>query len=149
MRSVPASTLSDLLLPTGLRYRAISVAVSTPRETYPEGAPIPITITMRNALPVPITITTASPLLWTWDVDGAAEASRVPLRDPPDEPGTFRFDRGERKQFRRRWPQAFKVSGSEWASADPGEYTIGAGVNVPDADEKGLYDETTVTIAAE
>jgi len=149
LRSINGSAWSRRLLPTRVRRRAISVEVSTPRTEFSEGEPIPFTVTMKNALPVPVTIRTASPLLWTWDVDGDAEASRVSLRDPPDESGAFEFDRGERKRFRKRWRQLFRVTESEWEPAAPGEYDIGAGINVEDAEGSGLYDATTVTIVSD
>ncbi|MFB6074544.1 MAG: hypothetical protein ABEJ89_05990 [Haloarculaceae archaeon] len=145
MRSVPSGALSRLLLPHSLRYRAISVSVSTPRDTYDVDEPVPFAVTMRNRLPVAVTVPTRSPLLWTWSVDGLREASQVP-HDPPDERAGFAFDRGERKTFRRRWRQVFRVTDDEWKAAGPGEYTIGAGINVADAAAKGVYDETTVRV---
>lgn len=101
---------------------------------------------MANTMPFPVTFRTRSPILWTWEIDGATEAARVSIRDPPDEPGEFRFGRGERKRFEKRWEQLFRVSASEWEPVEPGEYTIGAGLNVDSAVEKELYDETTVHI---
>jgi len=145
-RSVPGAALSRLLVPEWLRYRAISLDVSTPRSTYPIGARIPVRVTMRNVLPVPVTIPTRSPVLWTWSIDGVREASRVPPRDPPDEAGAFGFERGERKRFERRWDQLFRVSDAEWEPAGPGTYTVGAGINVEDPAEKGVYAETTVRV---
>lgn len=146
MRSVDSTGLSRLVVPNWLRHRAISIDVSTPQSTYPTDVAVPFRVTMRNAMPFPITITTESPILWSWEVDGVTEASHVPLHDPPDERRGFRFDRGERKQFRKRWQQRFRVADDEWESADPGTYTIGSGLNVENPAEKGLYDETTVTI---
>lgn len=149
MKSVDSSLLSRLFVPPTLRHRAVSVTVSTPETEYVVGDPVPFRVTMRNALPIPVAIRTQSPLLWTWNVDGVAEASHVPLRDPPDEPGRFAFDRGERKRFSRRWTQQFRVSESEWEPVEPGEYTVGAGINVDDPAGRGLYDETTVRIRPE
>jgi hypothetical protein len=149
MRSVPSGLLSRLFVPNWLRYRAVSVALDTPRTDFVAGEPVPFRVTMKNALPIPITVPTLSPVLWTWDVDGVREASHVPLQTPPDEPRGFRFDRGERKQFTRRWNGLFQVSASEWEPATPGEYTLGAGINVEDAAGKGLWDETTVRLVSE
>ncbi|KYH25896.1 hypothetical protein HAPAU_25740 [Halalkalicoccus paucihalophilus] len=149
MRSVDGTALSRRLVPDWLRHRAISVEVSTPKTAYTPHESIPFRVTMTNSIPFPITFRTRSPLLWTWYVDGVAEASRVSLRDPPDEPGEFRFARGERKRFVKRWEQAFRVSKREWESAGTGEFTIGAGLNVENASEKGLTDETTVRIVPE
>ncbi|MFW6382467.1 MAG: hypothetical protein ACOCZD_00330 [Haloferacaceae archaeon] len=146
LRSVPSSTLSDLLVPVGVRHRFVSLEVSTPDPEYSVGEPIPFTVTMRNRLPVPVSLSTVSPLLWEWSVDGDVEASSVQLRDPPDDPGEFAFDRGERKEFRKRWDQMFRVSDTEWEPAEPGEYTIGAAINTADAGAKGLSAETTVRI---
>ena len=149
MRSVNSTALSRRLCPRSLRYRAISIDVSTPRTEYPAGDAIPFTVTMRNPLPVPIAIQTRSPLLWTWHVDGATEAARVPIHDPPDESGELVFDRGERKQFTKRWQQLFRVSDSEWEPAEPGEHTLSAALNVANAAERGLRDETTIRIRAD
>lgn len=146
MRSVNATALSRRLLPGWLRRRAVSVEVSTPREAFPLGATIPFRVTMINTMPFPVTFRTRSPILWTWEIDGETEAARIPIRDPPDEPGEFRFGRGERKRFEKRWEQLFRVSPSEWESVVPGEYTIGARLNVDNAVKKGLYDERTVRI---
>ncbi|MDL5363755.1 hypothetical protein [Halalkalicoccus sp. NIPERK01] len=146
MRSVNGTALSRRLVPYWLRHRAVSVEVSTPRTEYALGDPVPFRVTMRNSMPFPIALRTRSPRVWTWSVYGVTDASRVSLRDPPDEPGEFRFDRGERKRFTKRWEQAFRVSASEWERAGPGEFTIGAGLNVDDAKGKGLYDEVAVRI---
>ncbi|WP_255169559.1 hypothetical protein [Natrononativus amylolyticus] len=149
MRSINSTAWSRRLVPNRLRHRAISVSVSTPRSAYPVGTPVPFEVTMYNSMPFPIVIGTRSPVVWTWHVDGVEEASHVPLRDPPDEPQGFRFDRGERKRFRRRWSQSFRVSDSEWEPATPGEHVIGVGLNVEDAAEKGLYAETTIEVVPE
>lgn len=145
MRSVPGKRLSSLLVPEWLRYRALSVDIETPKVAYDPGERVPIRVRMRNALPIPVTVTTESPLLWTWDVDGVPEASHVE-RAMTDERGEFAFDRGERKTFTRTWHQSFRVSENEWEPADPGEYTIGARLNVPDAAGRGVAAETTVRI---
>ncbi|WP_336336778.1 hypothetical protein [Haloarcula brevis] len=140
-RSIDGRAWSDRLVPTWLRYRAVSVDVEAPRTA---GAEVPFVVTMKNALPVPITLPTDSPRPWTWYVDGVPEASHVD--SVPDEAGSLRFDRGERKRFRRRWDRLFRVSDDEWEPAPAGEYTIGAGLSVADAAERGLYSETTVRI---
>lgn len=145
-RSVPSGLLSSLFVPDALHRRAISVSVSTPQSTYPVGRRIPFYVEMRNTYPFPVSVTTNSPMLWTWFIDGKQEASEVPLRDPPDERGTFSFNRGERKQFRKVWNGTFKRTEMEWKRATPGEYTIGAGFNVDDPESAGLYDETTVEL---
>jgi hypothetical protein len=148
-RSIDATGLSRRLVPARLRHWAISIDVSTPESEYPAGSTVPFAVTMKNAMPFPVTITTRSRLLWQWDVDGHPEASRHGSREVPDGQAAFEFDRGERKRFRRRWNGMFRLSASEWEQPDPGTYTLGAGINVPDAAEKGLYDETTVRIVPE
>lgn len=145
MRSVPGAALSRLFVPDWLRFRALSVGIETQQSVYAVGDPVPFRVTLRNTLPIPITVETDSPLLWTWTVDDLPEASHVDRR-VPDERGSFTFDRGERKRFVRRWPQSFRVSDDEWAPADPGEYTLGASLRVPDAVAKGVAAETTVRI---
>jgi hypothetical protein len=148
-RSIDTRGLTRWIVPARLRHWSVSIDVSTPRSEFPAGATVPFAVTMKNAMPFPVTIATRSRLLWQWDVDGVPEASRVDLRDVPEGEAAFEFDRGERKQFRRRWNGMFRLSGGEWEPATPGEYTIGAGINVADAAEKGLYDEATVRIVPE
>ncbi|WP_424000507.1 hypothetical protein ACOZ4I_13855 [Haloarcula salina] len=142
-RSVDAAAWSDRLLPTWLRYRAVSVDVAVP-DGASTRTEIPFVVTMKNALPVPVTIPTDSLRPWTWYVDGLPEASHVD--SVPSEASAIRFDRGERKRFRRRWDGLFRVSEDEWEPAAAGEYTIGAGLSVPDAAERGLYSEATVSL---
>lgn len=141
------AALSRRLVPDWLCTRAISIEISTPKTKYSPGKWIPFRVTMANSMPFPIAFRTRSPVLWTWNVDGIREASRASIREIPDEPGAFRFDRGERKRFTKRWTQTFRVSKTEWEPADPGEYTIGAGINVDS--QNGLYDETTVRVLPE
>ncbi|MBV0903612.1 hypothetical protein [Haloarcula salina] len=143
-RSLDAAAWSDRLLPRWLRYRAVSVAIEVPNEASTR-AEIHFVVTMKNALPVPVTIPTDSLRPWTWYVDGLPEASHVD--SVPNEASAIRFDRGERKRFRRRWDGLFRVSEDEWERAPAGEYAIGAGLSVPDAAERGLYSEATVSLA--
>lgn len=144
-RTVPAEALSRTLVPRWLRNRAVSVGVSSPASVYRREEAVPFTVEMKNAMPFPITIPTRSPLRWSWYVDDVREASHV-AETPPKEPGALVFDRGERKSFGRNWQQVFRVSESEWEAVPPGEYTIGAALDVDDPTGKGLYDETTVRI---
>lgn len=146
MRSVPSRLLSNLLIPESLRQYAVSVAVRSPKTVYPERTRIPFTITMKNQMPFPIALRTDTPLVWSWDVNGVAEASHVSLREPSDDSGVLQFSRGERIVVTRHWDQTFRVSETKWERAGPGEYTIGAGINRENATECGLYDQVTVTI---
>jgi hypothetical protein len=144
-KTLPAATLTRWLLPARLHRWAVSVSVDTPATAFERGEPVPVSIEFRNPLPVPVTVRTRSPVPWTWHVDGHRDASEVP--EPlPESPTRFTLDRGERRRFTRRWEQSFRVSETEWRPADPGEHTIGAGLDVADAAEKGVYDETTVRI---
>jgi hypothetical protein len=148
MRSIDGTAWSRRLVPNWLRYRAVSVDVSTPRREFHPDETVPFRVTMENALPIPVTVAVESPVLWTWHVDGLREASHVPA-DPPDERRGFRFGRSERKVFTRRWRGSFRVAEDEWEPAEPGEYTVGAALNVPDAAGKGLAAETTVRLLPE
>lgn len=146
MRSVPSGFLSRLVVPHWLRYRATSISVSTPDRAFAPTERIPFTVTIRNGLPIPITLTVDSPIPWTWSIDGHPEASHVPRTDVPDEQRGFHLERGERKQFHKRWSGSFKVGAREWEPAEPGEHTISVRLNVEDAAGKGLTDETTIEI---
>ena len=145
-RSIDASAWSDRLVPHGLRCRFVSLRISTPQTEYSRGEEVPFSVTMTNRLPIPVTIRTASPVLWTWSVDGLEEASRVRLREPPDRPARLHFARGERKRFRKSWSGLFRVADREWRPAEPGTYTIRAEINVGGSPRDDLADETTVQI---
>lgn len=145
-RSVDSTALSRRLLPSRLRQWAISVDVRTPDNEYPIGAQIPFEVTMKNALPMPVTIPVRSRVPWNWSVNGFTEASHLEQEHDKSNPSGFQFDRGERKEFRKRWDGMFKVESARWEEAEPGEYTIGAGVNVDSSAAKGLYDETTIQL---
>lgn len=145
-RSIDTGSLSRWLVPTRLRHWSISIGVSTPRSEYEVGSAVPFQVMMKNAMPFPITIATRSRILWEWDVDGITSASHVEMHDVPDGEAGFEFDRGERKRFRKRWDGMFRLSAEEWEPAGPGEYTIGAGLNVTDAAGRGLYDQTTIRL---
>ncbi|WP_372480111.1 hypothetical protein ACAH01_02280 [Halomicrobium sp. HM KBTZ05] len=145
-RSVNSSLLSRWLVPRAIRRRAISLSIETPQTEYELGSAIPFRVTMKNALPIPITLTTRSPVLWAWTVDGLTEASHVDQYDPPDEDGKLHFDRGERKQFAGEWSGRFRVTEREWEPADPGEYALGAHVNVDGHESGPLADECVVRL---
>ena len=146
MRSINAGAWTRRLVPTWFRHRAISLSIRVPKTEFEAGERVPFEVTMKNAMPFPVTLATRSPVLWTWSVDGFEEASKVSVRDPPDHRAGFEFDRGERKRFRKHWDGMFRVSESEWEPVDPGEYTLGAAINVEDPEGSGLADELTVTI---
>lgn len=144
-RTINWGNASHALVPSSLRHYAISVSVETDRERYAPDQPVTLRVEFHNRAPLPIALRTDSQMRWTWAVDGLPEASRYEV-DISDEPGLLEFDRGERKVFTRQWYQRFRESEREWSRAARGEYTVSAGVNVADADRKGLADETTVRI---
>lgn len=146
MRSLPSGFLSRLLFPRWLRCRAVTVGVETRQVEYPSGVGIPFQVTMKNEWPIPVSVPTRSPIRWSWSVDGYTEAAQVPLQRPPEGDRRFEFDRGERKTFEKTWDQMFRVSRSEWEPVEPGEYTIGVGINTDGAGDLGLTDETTVRV---
>ncbi len=145
-RSLNASAWSDRLLHHGVRCRAVSVRIETPRTEFEQGEVIPFRVWMKNSLPIPVTIRTRSPVLWSWFVDDYEEASKVSLREPPEEPAKIRFDRGQRVRFEKRWNQMFRIDEDEWRPAQPGEYTLRAAINVDSKKERNLSDETTIRI---
>lgn len=127
-RSIRWENVSHALLPEAVRSRAVAVAVRTDKGSYARDEPVRFEARFVNRLPLPVVLRTASPVRWTWDIDGLPRASRLPRR-PPDEPALFRFSRGETKRFSRTWYQRVRVSEREWAAADPGEHTLAVGVN--------------------
>ncbi|ELY71024.1 hypothetical protein [Natrinema versiforme] len=144
-RTIDWAAFSHAFTPLAIRHRGISVDVSTDKRRYERGESVEITVEFRNRFPFPIRIRTESPNRWYWTVDGLRNASRVP-QAVPDRPAAFSFARGERKRFRREWPQRIQVTDEEWESVDPGTYTIGAGISRSDADDRGLVDRVEIEI---
>ncbi len=143
MRSVPATWVSRRLLPQWLCLRAISVSVRAPTTPVSIGDPVPIRITLTNTAPIPITITVSRSTPWTWAVDGYPTATKTPQPvDGPDH-SALHFDRGERKQFTRRWWGYFRVAKSQWTAADPGSHTISVSLGTEETDKT---DHTTVIL---
>lgn len=143
-RSLPVERLTRLLLPAGLRARALRVRIDAP-ETITVGERVPFAVELHNPLPVPVSVETVSPVAWTWAVDGHREATHDP-ETPPADPGRLVFDRGERKRFTRRWDGQFRVSDTEWEPAGAGTYALSAAINVADPAAVGLRAETTVRV---
>ncbi|ARS88930.1 hypothetical protein [Natrarchaeobaculum aegyptiacum] len=146
-RTVDFGALSHAFLPERLRTRAITVTIETDRDCYRTGESVTLTVTLENRLPIPVRLRTESPVGWHWSVDGHPEGSAV-ARPASDRTGVISFARGERKRFRRRWPQRVRVSDHEWDAADPGRHTLEARIDRPDADARGLVDRTTLEIVA-
>lgn len=144
-RTINWERVSYAFMPVALRNRAISVSVGTARPSYAPGEPVRIQVSMANRWPMPVTLRTRSAVGWTWAVDGVEEASKVGS-ELDDDGGLFTFYRGERKRFEREWHQSIRVDAREWEPVGPGEYTVSAAVDVPNARERGLSDETTVRI---
>jgi hypothetical protein len=144
-RSLPVERLSRLLVPQRLRCRAVSVSVSTPRDSFARGEPVPFLVELHNTLPFPVSLKTRSPLLWSWSVDGHREAEHT-AEEPPGDPGRLTFERGERKRFHRRWTGLFRVTPTEWEEPAPGEYTLSAAINVAAPPRAAVTDTTTVRI---
>ena len=144
-RTIDWAALSDAVLPKAVRCQAIDVTISTDRDEYRLGEPVSIDVTLENRLPVPIRLRTDSPERWYWAVDGHPAASRHP-RGIPDRPSTITFARGERKRFRRQWPQRLRVGDREWQPVDPGQYVLEAGIARDDAEARGLVSRSTIEI---
>ena len=145
-RSLNAAAWSDRFLPHGVRCRAVSVTLTLPRTEFRQGESVPFHILMKNHIPIPVTIRTASPLLWSWSIDGHEEASKITLREPPSETARFHFDRGERIRFQKEWSQMFRVDTREWEPAPPGEYTLRVEIHADTDTEYNLSDEITFEI---
>ncbi|MFB6146658.1 MAG: hypothetical protein ABEJ08_03125 [Halobacteriaceae archaeon] len=145
-RTINWGAASHALMPVRLRDWAVSVDVTTDREVYAPGETVGVRVRFRNRLPAPVRLRTASPVRWQWAVDGVVAASEFRPERPPDRPSTISFARAERKTFVRRWNQSIRRSRREWTPVDPGEHTLTAWINVPDAADRGLRAETTIRI---
>lgn len=137
--------VSHALMPTSLRDRAISVSLRTNKRHYELEEPVIFRVTLANRIPFPVSLRTNSPVLWIWTVDGVERATHL-TEGSPDEPGLLRFARSERKTFDRRWTQRIQSLEGRWRPVDRGEYELSARINVDDAADRGLADETTITI---
>lgn len=145
-RWIPSRSLGEWFVPSWIHRRAIRVAIDSPRSTYHIGDDIPLRITLKNSLPIPVSISTTSPIVWNWYVNEHPAAEKWSPRSTTDGDGRIEFDRGERKQFNKRWSQLFRISPTEWKPATPGTYTIAAGISVSDPKSTGLWDEIVITI---
>ena len=144
-RAIDWEKASHALLPVRLRNLAIGVDLETNKSVYEPGEPIHWRATFANRFPFPIRLVTESPELWRWAVDDVPRASR--LSEPvPDRKAAITFSRSERKVIERRWKPQIRVSKREWDPLEPGEHTLSVALNVEDAAERGLADETTVRI---
>jgi hypothetical protein len=145
VRSLPVERLSRALLPHRVRCRAVTVSVSTPRDSYERGEPVPFLVELHNTAPFPVSLRTRSPLLWSWYVDGHREAELSP-EEPTDDGGRLTFTRGERKRFSRTWNGLYRVTPTEWEEPDRGEYTLSVAINVADSVRSAVTDTTTLRI---
>ena len=143
-RTIDWDAASHALLPQRLRRWAVDVDVETDRDVYGVDEPVNFEVRLVNRIPFPVSIPTASPVRWTWSIDGLDEASHVV--DHPERADLLRFGRRERKVFRRNWPQRFRLSACEWEGAERGDHTLAVRVNAPDAAGKGLAAETSFRI---
>lgn len=146
-RFINSAAWSDRILPHRLRVWALRLSVDVPVGPIPRGTSVPFRVTVRNRLPIPISIRTTSPVLWTWSVDGHEEASKVPLRSPPETEGKFRLDRGSTIVFERTWNGHIRETDREWRPVDPGEHTIAAQLNTLGGPPEHHRDEATIEIA--
>lgn len=143
-RTVDWQAASHALLPERLREWAIDVDVGTDREVYASDEPVHFEVSLVNRIPFPVSLRTESPVRWSWSVDGLEGASRVATA--PEETELLTFERGERKVFRRNWPQRIRESAHRWVAAERGEHTLGVRINRPGAEESGLAAETSFRI---
>jgi len=145
-RTLDWDRVSHALLPVRVRDWAITVDVETSRERYAVGEPVDLRVRFRNRLPFSVRLRTETPVHWEWAVDGIVGASEVGRDGTPTDSGAFSFSRSERKAFTRTWNQSIQRTPREWEPVDPGQYTLSARVNVPDATARGLTTETTIHI---
>lgn len=145
-RTINWDAFSHAFMPVFLRNRAIEVSVRTDKSAYEVDETVRFRVKLRNRIPFPVLLRTASPVMWRWAIDGLQKASKVPEPDPPREKHLLRFHRSETKTFTRRWSQQIQVEADRWEAVEPGEYTLSAWINVPDAEKRTLYAETPVEI---
>jgi len=127
-RSIRWANASHALLPMSIRRRAVTASVETDQAVYAPDEVVRFRVGFANRFPFPVSLRTASPVRWSWSIDGVEQASRVD--DPTDgDPALFQFGRSERKTFYRRWHQRFREADDEWSVARRGEYALRVWVN--------------------
>lgn len=139
-------TVIQSLVPRTLSHRAMSISVSTERDSYELGEPVEISVTLFNRLPVPVEVVTTTQQLWGWSVDGHPSAREEPLHIS-EKPRAFTFDARERRRFTRTWEGRIRREGTprRWRSVDPGTYRIEAFIELTN---RRVTDETTVELRA-
>lgn len=131
------------LAPNWLARRAISVSITTGREVYDRGEPVPFTITFTNRLPVAVAVPTPTQQRWGWAVDGHLEGS-TERRFLSESPATFRFRAGQTRRVSVEWNGRIRYTEPRHESKvpDSGEHELTAFL----ATENRPSDSTTITL---
>lgn len=122
------------LLPRRLVLRALSISVTTDRDSYAPGDAVDVSVEVRNRFPVPIEVETDSRRRWGWTVDGLLEASDEPRRDPGGV-GVLSFRARETKRFEWTWDGLVKHvedGSARWYPLEQGEHELRAYVATRD-----------------
>lgn len=134
------------LVPESLARRGLVIEVRAP-ETLHLDERRAIYVIVRNRLPVPITVSTPTSRLWGWDVDGVPEADRRSFT-PPETGRTVRFGGLQRKVFEATWDGRMceqQDSQTRWVDS-PGTHTVTGYLAIDRWKQRGLYDETEITV---
>lgn len=136
-------------VPGWLARRAVTVSVTTDRDTYRIGEPVTIVVEFKNRLPLPVSVPTPESRLWGWTVDGLLEATDE-RRYTTETPSSFEFRGGERKRVVHEWNGRLRRTGSDDAPdvsepVAPGEHEIRAFLATGSPDDRP-EDGVTITV---
>ncbi|WP_254864383.1 hypothetical protein [Halovivax gelatinilyticus] len=134
------------LVPNAVAKRAISVSISTDRDSYDRGEPVPITVSFTNRLPVAVSIPTPTQRRWGWAVDGHTEAT-TERRYLSRTPAVFPFGAGQTRRVSIEWNGYIRHVGrrDESKLPDPGEVELTAFLATAPASKRPT-DSTTITL---
>lgn len=101
----------DKLVPGVVARRAVTIGVTTDRETYAPGEAVSMTVTVDNRLPLPIEVPIAERRVWGWSIDGLTEATDERIYEP-DGSQTLSLRPGETRRYDHTWNGRIRREGA-------------------------------------
>lgn len=115
----------DRLVPGVVARRAVTIGVTTDRETYAPGEAVSMTVTVDNRLPLPIEVPIAERRVWGWSIDGLTEATDERIYEP-DGSQTLSLRPGETRRYDHTWNGRIRREGvrTTYEPLSPGTHEL-------------------------